>query len=498
MSDVVTNHNLQYFGTITEKSAPSSSKMKFSGFVSTTDPDLSGDIVEQGAYDKHIAMYKKNPVYLYQHDKLQPIGKVSNVITNFVKDGKTGLYLEDVVLSDIPVVRDVIFPLIQDDVLTQQSVGMFSIKGEIRENLYVHTEVYLYECSLVTVAANPNASIDTFKGLEDYQTIQQLMKAYDEGKIPLKRNFFMSTPTKAIKEETPMNIINGHPTTLDFADAEVLKANMSGYDPEGEAVAMPTKVEKNFVTTCENTHVCKSTSRGSYMFQIGQPTEKGFKYDWDLVATAMCRVLGANGGAHFEKGAKVAIIERIADAYRTLEKEVPTVSFEDGSVVVTIDKVSSDALGDVEYKNVTFKNEENEIYKQVMFVNDAKRLGDTLKSWGKAETGVPEKAKEILKWIYTSVDIDIEGNPDDETDVAFFQTLLALIAKYRNRNNTEYMLGLSETDRVVVKELIEKLEKEIATVIEPAVEKTPEEIDATLEELTKSLAKVGIVVVEKN
>ena len=514
MSERIKGNDIQYFGTITEKSAPSSKKMMFSGFVSTTDPDLTGDIVAADAFDKHITQYMERPVYLYQHDKLQPIGRVSNVLTNYTKDGKTGLYLEEVVLSDIPVVREVIYPLIQDDVLTQQSVGMFSLKGKMQGDLYVHTEVYLYECSLVTVAANPEALIDTVKGLEDFKTIQQLMKAYDEGKIPLKKQYSMYTPTKTIREE-PMNITNAHPTTPDFADAIVLKANTAAYDPDGVVIPMPTKVEKNFVSTCENTHVCKSVSRSSYMFQIAHPTEKGFKYDWDLVATAMCRVLGANGGAHFEKDAKVEIIERISEAYRALNKELPTVAFDDGGVIVTIDKVSSDALSDVEFKNVSFKNEESEVYKSVVFENDVKRVADTIKSWKKSnkELVIPANAKESLKYIFTSIDIEIQGSgPDDADDTDFLQALIALIAAYRIEeeddddaddavstvmSGNQYYTGLSDTEKTTVKELaktaVEKW-KSLKTEEIPVVETTENSED--LEELTKSLQKLGIFVVE--
>ena len=420
-----TKNDLTFYGEI-EKSASSSGKMMMSGFVSTTDLDLTGDIIAANAFDKHIQKYRERPIYLYQHDKNQPIGRVSNVITNYVKDGKVGLYLEDIVLSDIPVVRDVIWKLVQDNVLNQQSVGMYSIDGKVQGKIYEHTEVYLYECSLVSIAANPEAMIDVVgKDLSHLNSMEQLVKAYNQGLIGSKKTISMYTPENNTTEKT-MDTQNSNPLTPDFDGIIVLKHNDEIFvADDSNQKSLPKKIEKDFEKVCDAIHACKSANRNSYMFQLGVATEKGVRYDWELTALSMARVLGANGGAHFDKDAKVQVVERIAEAYKNLGKSVPTITVADLPIDVTM--LTADTLSNLEFKSVNFMEDEQEIYKYALFEKDVKRIIDAVKSY---KGNVPDNVKECLKWIYSSVEIEIEGVPYDEADVEFLNAVTALIQQY--------------------------------------------------------------------
>ena len=420
-----TKNDLTFFGEI-EKAASSSGKMMMSGFVSTTDVDLTGDIIAANAFDKHIQKYKERPIYLYQHDKHQPIGRVSNVITNYVKDGKVGLYLEDIVLSDIPVVRDVIWKLVQDNVLNQQSVGMYSIDGKAQGNIYEHTEVYLYECSLVSIAANPEAMLDVVgKDMSHLNSMEQLVKAYNQGLIGTKKTFSMYTPETNSTENT-MDIQNSNPLTPDFDGIIVLKHNDEIFvADDSNQKSLPKKIEKDFEKICDAIHACKSANRNSYMFQLGVATEKGVRYDWELTALSMARVLGANGGAHFDKNAKVQVVERIAEAYKALGKSLPTVEVEQLPIEITL--LNADALSNLEFKSVNFAEDEQDIYKYALLEKDVKRVIDAVKSY-KGE--IPSDVVECVKSIYSSVEIEIEGTPESPDDAAFLSAIIALIQQY--------------------------------------------------------------------
>lgn len=477
LPEVEKSNDLIFSGSITEKSALSSSKMVMSGFVSTTTPDLVGDVILPNAFDKHIRKYQERPIYLYQHDKKVPIGRVSKVHTNYTKNGKTGLYLEDIVLSDIPVVRDVIWKLVQDEVLTQQSVGMYSIDGAFnaQKGVFEHSEVYLYESSLVSVAANPDALIDIVgKGIPDLPlTMEELVKAYDSGKITPAFSISTYVPDLGKSDMTnqPSN------TSPDFAGLTVLKHNEDLYDTdESPATNMPKRIQTNYAEVCDAIHACKSITRNSYMFQVAVPTEKGFKYDWELTATSMARVLGANGGAHYNVEEKAAVVGRIAEAYTFLEKKLPEI---DG---VPVDKIEAVALHEAEFKSVSFAENEPGVYQLSLFEKDVTRVLDTVKSFKKSGE-LPEKAVECLKWLMASIEIDIEAYPDTQEDVDLIASITGLIQRYRAKKD-QVAYEMSADDVATLKNLvgIEEVAEE--------VEETPNPVS---EELVKQLQRAGLI-----
>ena len=479
LPEIEKSNDLVFSGVITEKSAASSNKMVMSGFVSTTATDLVGDVILPDAFDKHIRKYQERPIYLYQHDKKVPIGRVSKVHTNYTKNGKTGLYLEDIVLSDIPVVRDVIWKLVQDEVLTQQSVGMYSIDGGFNANkgVFEHSEVYLYESSLVSVAANPDALIDIIgKGMPNLPlTMEELVKAYDSGKITPAFSISTYVPDSGQSIMTPPT----SNTNPDFAGLTVLKHNEDLYDTEkSPTTAFPNRIQKNYAVVCDAIHACKSATRNSYMFQMAVPTEKGFKYDWELTATSMARVLGANGGAHYNVEEKAAVVGRIAEAYAFLEKELPQI---DG---VPVDKVDAVALHESEFKSVVFTENEPAVYQLSLFEKDVQRVSDTVKSFKKSGE-VPTKAVECLKWLMASIEIDIEAYPDTQEDVDLIASITGLIQRYRaKRDQSAYEMS---ADDITTLKAMAGLEAE---VVEEVVEEPTYELS---EELVKQLSRAGLI-----
>ena len=102
--------------------------------------DSDQDIIRKGAYNKTIKENGSRVKYLYQHDMMQPIGKM-----------KAG-------------------------VITENSVGIMPIVKENKGDYREIREVKLYEISAVTLAANDQAKILDVKGMSN---IDQVYKRYD-------------------------------------------------------------------------------------------------------------------------------------------------------------------------------------------------------------------------------------------------------------------------------------------------------------------------------
>jgi len=131
--------------------------------------DSDQDIIRKGAYTKTIKENGERVKYLYQHDMMQPIGKM----VELYEDSK-GL----VFVAEIPKTRlgsDVI-ELMKAGVITENSVGILPVQKEMKQGYREIREVKLFEISAVTLAANDQAKILDVKGEKN---LDQLYKRYD-------------------------------------------------------------------------------------------------------------------------------------------------------------------------------------------------------------------------------------------------------------------------------------------------------------------------------
>jgi len=131
--------------------------------------DSDNDIIRKGAYQKTIQENGNRVKYLYQHDMMQPIGKM-----NELYEDEKGL----VFVAEIPKTQlgaDVI-ELMKAGVITENSVGIMPIVKELKADYREIREVKLYEISAVTLAANDQAKIMDVKGISN---IDQVYKRYD-------------------------------------------------------------------------------------------------------------------------------------------------------------------------------------------------------------------------------------------------------------------------------------------------------------------------------
>ena len=128
--------------------------------------DADNDIIMRGAYQKTIKENGERVKYLYQHNMMQPIGKMNELY----EDQKGLVFVAEIPKTSLG--KDVI-ELMKAGIITENSVGILPIvkqdKGDYREL----KEVKLFEISAVTLAANDQAKITSVKGDIEFQKIEE-------------------------------------------------------------------------------------------------------------------------------------------------------------------------------------------------------------------------------------------------------------------------------------------------------------------------------------
>ena len=126
-------------------------------FVGTSeDVDRDNEIVLVDGWD--FDNFKTNPVVLWMHDYRQvPIGKVVGI----TKDNKNKRIFFDIYFSKTYPFSETILGLVKEGILSATSVG-FRVKDwdyDEDRDLFVLKENELFEISIVTVPANPKATV---------------------------------------------------------------------------------------------------------------------------------------------------------------------------------------------------------------------------------------------------------------------------------------------------------------------------------------------------
>lgn len=435
--------------------------MVFAGYASTNTADLVDEIIEPEAFRKHLKKYEKRPVICYNHDRNIPIGKAEQVEIT-----AKGLYMGKIKLTEeLEVNQKVIWPLIKDGVLTSMSIGFLSLDGKMEGSYYHHTEVYLLENSVVTVACNPDALIGVSKDIdylvEQYgrmNTVNDLIGAYNKGFMNLPsekiKTFYMynpDVPTEKMALITPnqekqIMEVKTNPTLLpDFSTVKAipLVENMATkYDQDGESVRKPYATQKNYASVNELIYAAKRVDKDkdgkektTYLFEIGHPTTKGYAYDWDKVALAMCKLLGAKGGVHFDPAEKALIITRLSDAYATLNKAMPCVAMDpqDADTLISVDQLIDEELAGLKYSDIKFIESEKELLEVKIFETDLINVENIAKSW-KERGSITKEAREIAKKSIYAM-FDIFGFIDDTGDAELAGKLLTLVAQHQEEED---------------------------------------------------------------
>ena len=154
---------------------------EFSGYGSVFgNVDSYGDRIEPGAFVGSLAT--RMPKLVWQHDIWQPIGKWVEA-----KEDERGLFLRGKLTLGVEKGREA-YALMKDGALDGLSIGYRTKTSAIDGNVRVLKEIDLWEVSLVTIGANPDALVT---GVKSDMTESDLEDA-------LRSNGFSRTAAKAI------------------------------------------------------------------------------------------------------------------------------------------------------------------------------------------------------------------------------------------------------------------------------------------------------------
>ena len=428
-----------------------------SGYVSTKQPDLGGDVCPPDSWNEFLPMYRSNPIYCYDHwlsrgerqggEPPYPIGYVKNAFTD-----SEGLMLEDITLTtSVPFVRDVIANLIEAGVLRQQSVGFLAFEQKPgRDGLRYLTRNWCQEGSIVPLAMNPFGTDVSLKnlglnmsivdGFADFENVEAIVKAYQDGKLIVNKQFFIPDNGQSFSE-TPTNEHDKNKSMSnalqpDFTKVAPTVHKSDQYDPEGAAIAKPPKYDKNYAGISELIYAATSQdsedSDKTFLFQIGEPTDKGFKYDFDMLATATAKVLGAKGGAKWSGGEKKLVLERLSEAYEVLGKRFPAFCRTQDE---PISKMAAWKLEDIEYREVEFFNGEADIVKRTIAKVDISNVIAAIKSGGIEDL---TEFEELQKYVSGSLSLTLTAYGWESEEVDFLVNITNMWNEFNKASRAAY------------------------------------------------------------
>ncbi len=135
--------------------------------------DLGNDVVMPGAFAKSLREHGL-PLLLFNH-KMEdaPIGTVIEA-----KEDRRGLWLKAELPKDDSFVAGRIVPQLKRKGLRGMSIGYKTKESERRKDgVRMLKQLRLYEISIVNLAMNPEANVETVKGLIQFQALQIDMRA---------------------------------------------------------------------------------------------------------------------------------------------------------------------------------------------------------------------------------------------------------------------------------------------------------------------------------
>jgi HK97 family phage prohead protease len=162
------------------------------GYCSTfsTTPDLMGDVVAPGAFLDSLA--KRTPILLWQHQIDSPLGRAIEV-----REDARGLWGR-FSIAKTDKGRDA-RELVAAGLVSNFSIGFNALEHTFRaDGARVLKKIDLYECSLVTLAANESAVIESYKGYgRPTRETEELLVRVEE----IRRNILLRQRVEEIRRE---------------------------------------------------------------------------------------------------------------------------------------------------------------------------------------------------------------------------------------------------------------------------------------------------------
>jgi len=152
----------------------------FTGLASTFDnTDLTGDRIFRGAFSQSIARQppKGYPV-LWSHRQDEPIG------VGRIEDSKDGLVIRGQLLLEDPAAARAYLHL-RNQTVRGLSIGFSLPRGDgkvdyTHDGAHVLKEIFLHEVSLVSIPANPLATVTSVKTLGD---VRHILKSLSDEQV---------------------------------------------------------------------------------------------------------------------------------------------------------------------------------------------------------------------------------------------------------------------------------------------------------------------------
>lgn len=136
--------------------------------------DSDGDVIVKGAFQKSIEDYKargKMPKMLWQHNPSMIVGKFIDM-----GEDEYGLYVKGTLILEVEKGREA-YALMKAGELDAMSVGFnIDAAGEGAGMGRVISAADLWEVSLVTWGANPDAKITTVKSIESVRDFERFLR----------------------------------------------------------------------------------------------------------------------------------------------------------------------------------------------------------------------------------------------------------------------------------------------------------------------------------
>ena len=156
----------------------------FTGLASTYgNTDLTGDIVVPGAFTRTITEQKGTFPLLWQHHSDSPIGSAQ------VTDTPAGLEVAGELVLESEKAREA-YALMKKKIIKGLSIGYDSVKSYAKDGARYLQEIRLWEISLVTFPANPEAQVVAVKSAEEIligERIARCEEVLDEARQRLAR-----------------------------------------------------------------------------------------------------------------------------------------------------------------------------------------------------------------------------------------------------------------------------------------------------------------------
>jgi len=340
--------------------------LRIKGWASTEEVDRDGEVVEVGFLDGSIPQFMRNAQMFWNHDPKEPVG-LWDVVTPV--PGK-GYWVEGRMFhlgaeEDTRRFNRVKIGLVKTLSIRFAAYQNAKCGANVNGTWHWQKDGELLEISLLPLPANRQALFTVVKGLGGAAG-----QTYEQWEQTLPQQAEEEAPAEETKAEGDWHI--GDPHTLPAAEEN---ADWGSYpdaaiiDAICQVVGEPDK-EPNWDAN-KQAHIVwqePGDTRDQYKLKVARrdPNENGgtLKLFWRMVASRMGILMGAREGINIPDAIRKPAYDELARCYAKWDKPVP------------------EFKGDwpESYKDVTWHNDEPDLFEEDRAVEDLKRLTGALES----------------------------------------------------------------------------------------------------------------------